>query len=136
MILTESMPLDFQVGFTNGAQTAVADAAADKGGSAMGFRPHELLEAAVAACMNMSLSMYAQRHGLPLHGAVVTVTLDRSAPEGATFAYAAELQGPLTEAQKAELLATLETCPVRRTLSRPLAFCLQPGDPRRPGAPR
>ena len=41
---------------------ASSDNTPDKGGKGAGFRPHELLEAALACCMNMSVRMYAESH--------------------------------------------------------------------------
>lgn len=58
MIRTDSQPAKFQAQFTNGVQVSVSDTTPDKGGGNLGFRPHELLEAALASCMNMSLRMY------------------------------------------------------------------------------
>jgi putative redox protein len=122
MIQADSQPEQFLTQFTNGEHSAAADTTADKGGGNRGFRPHELLEAALATCMNMSLRMYAQKHALPLTGASVMVSLDRNAPEGPTFVYRVILQGPLGEQQKSQLLSAVESCPVRATLSKDLRF--------------
>ena len=48
MISTTSEAQPFRVQFSNGKHTALADATQDKGGGESGFRPHELLEAALA----------------------------------------------------------------------------------------
>lgn len=122
MIKTESLNTKFQAQFTNGIQLSIADATPDKGGTGQGFRPHELLEAALATCMNMSLRMYAEKHVLPLAGVSVSVALDRSKPNEPTFEYQVDVDGPLTESDKMRLLQALENCPVRTTLSRPLRF--------------
>jgi len=50
MIQASSQPERYRTAFTNGGQTALADTTADKGGGGAGFRPHELLEAALASC--------------------------------------------------------------------------------------
>lgn len=54
----------------------------DKGGGNQGFRPHELLEAALATCMNIHLRMYAANHGIELGEVTTKVTLDRSSLSG------------------------------------------------------
>lgn len=72
----------------------------------------------------MTLRMYAVKYAIPLSGASVAVTLNRSIPEGPTFEYCAEFQGLLSEVQKGQLLSALESCPVRTTLSKSLHFRL------------
>jgi len=118
MIRTDSQREHYLTHFTNGEHTAASDTTSDKGGGNRGFRPHELLEAALASCMNMTLRMYARKHDIPLAGASVLVSLNREAPAGPTFMYRAELHGPLSDAQRSQLLASLENCPVRATLSK------------------
>jgi putative redox protein len=122
MITTASSKPAYQVLFSNGVHRGTSDTTADKGGSNTGFRPHDLLEAAVGSCMNMWLQMYADQHQLPLQGVETTVALDRSDPEAVVFEYTIELTGNLTDDQHAKLLQIAETCPVRRTLSRKVLF--------------
>ena len=124
MIHTKSQAAKFLVQFTNGEQFSMADTTLDKGGGNAGFRPHELLEAALASCMNMSLRMYAEKHFLPLSGVSVSVLLNRANPDEPSFEYSIDFQGPLSEAEKSQLVSALENCPVRNTLSRPLQFKL------------
>ncbi|MFZ3090188.1 MAG: OsmC family protein [Nitrospirota bacterium] len=99
-----------------------SDAATDKGGKNNGFRPHELLEAAYAACLNMSIRDKADREKIPLENVVVSVNLDRSNPKEVVFKYKIQLPGSLTEEQKRALRETAESCPVRKTLSRTIKF--------------
>ncbi|WP_417068384.1 OsmC family protein [Niveibacterium terrae] len=125
MIESSSLPTRYQTAFTNGGQSALADTSADKGGRGEGFRPHELLEAALACCMNMSLRMAAEKHAIPLGKVEVIVTLDRSDGQGPVFGYRVIFgEGP-TAAQRKALLAALASCPVRKTLSQPLRFAQQ-----------
>jgi putative redox protein len=143
MIEAQSGASPFAVRLSNGSEIARADATSDKGGSGEGFRPHELLEAALASCMNMSLRMYAERHSLPLEHLVVRVRLDRGGEEQAVFRYSLELEGRLSHEQRAQLLQVAEDCPVRRTLLRGFSFAsaapavsnntLQPTAPKRRG---
>ena len=107
--------------FTNEKLKAYGDATPDKGGMGAGFRPHELLEAALATCMNIHLRMYTSNHGLELENVVTKVVLDRSLPTKAVFKYSIELLGSLSEEQKRKLLQIAETCPVRQTLSRTIS---------------
>lgn len=50
MIETESRSEPYATRFSDGVQEALADTTADKGGGGAGFRPHDLLEAALATC--------------------------------------------------------------------------------------
>ncbi|MBU2720860.1 OsmC family protein [Acidithiobacillus ferridurans] len=124
MIHTDSQAAKFLKRFTNGEHVAASDTTPDKGGGNLGFRPHELLEAALANCMNMTLRMSAEKHAIPLSGVFVTVSLNRNAPEGPMFEYSVEFRSSLSQVQKGQLLLALESCPVRNALSKPLHFRL------------
>lgn len=82
IIHAHSQEKNFLTRFTNGEHIGDADTTAEKGGGNRGFRPHELLEAALATCMNMTLRSYAQKHDIPLPGVSVVVTLSRGTQEG------------------------------------------------------
>jgi len=109
--------------FTNGTGSGYADASAAQGGTGTSFRPHELLEAALATCINVTLRMYAEKHGVPLDDVVTEVKLDSSSPDESIFRYDIELLGRnLTEEQRSKLLEIARACSVRRTLSKPVRF--------------
>jgi uncharacterized OsmC-like protein len=55
-------------------------------------------------------------------GVTTRVTLDRSRPEEAVFAYRVELEGDLTEAQRRQLLEASAEGAVRQALSRKISF--------------
>ncbi len=122
MITTKNEPLQYQTTFTNGQHTGIADTTEDKGGHNSGFRPHELLEAALASCINMHLRMYAQHHNVPLESIQTTVTVDRSHPDEVIFKYSIDLSGPITSEQKERLHQIAKTCPVHQTLSKAISF--------------
>ena len=122
MIHTESQSARYLTSFSNGVHVSNADTTPDKGGGNLGFRPHELLEAALASCMNIMIRMYAEKHAIPLPGVAVSVFLNRENPEIPVFEYAVKFDDSLTETQKSKLLSIVEHCPVRKTLSKPLSF--------------
>jgi putative redox protein len=122
MIEATSTGSRWAVRFSNGTHGAVADTTRDKGGEGAGFRPHELLEAALASCMNMTASMFAKEKGLALDEVVTTVKLDRSKKGHASFGYSVRLVGKLTPLEKKEILAKIQECPVRTTLSAEIVF--------------
>ena len=113
---------DYQVRFSSGTCEGVCDASPDKGGQGAGFRPHELLEAAVGSCTAMIVDMAAKAHNIPLDGVSVTVRLDRDDPAVAVFVCEIELKGDLDAAQRNRLLRLARGCPVRRTLGRRIEF--------------
>ena len=116
MVVCQRLETPLQVAFGNGRFTGVCDATPDKGGAGEGFRPHELLEAALGSCLVMIMTMYATAHAIPLTGASVTVTLDRSDPEVAAYGCAITLEGEISEEQRKKILRAARACPVRRTL--------------------
>jgi putative redox protein len=122
MICAKSQLARYQTLFSDGEHEGVADTTADKGGEHAGFRPHDLLEAALAACVNMSVRMYADHHGIPLRGVTTNVSLDRTHPDEVVFRYDLDLDGELTEEQRNRLLQASNACPVRKTLSKSIRF--------------
>lgn len=122
MIKATSERPSYQTRFTNGQDVSMSDTTSDKGGSGAGFRPHELLEAALASCMNITLRIFAEKHSIPLTSVSTTVKLDRNIPDKAIFNYALELTGPLSESDHQLLTEAARSCPVRQTLSKKIAF--------------
>ena len=122
MIVGVSTKTPYATIFTDGKREATCDTIPDKGGSGSGFRPHDLLEAAFACCLNMTLRMYADKHQIPLSEAKVSVSLNRDNPEQTVFEYGVELQGDLTAAQRQKLMELAALCPVKRTLSKHISF--------------
>jgi len=122
MISATSEQPSYCTSFSNGTHQAFSDTTPDKGGRASGFRPHELLEAALACCVNMTVRMYAENHAVPLDSVTTRVTLERG-PDHSVFRYEAEFHGDrLTPDQRSKLLEIAAACPVRRTLSKAIRF--------------
>jgi putative redox protein len=122
MICSKSEEPRYLTRFSNGAHEGIADTTADKGGGSCGFRPHDLLEAALATCVNMAVRIYADRHDIPLRSVRTKVTLDRSQADEVVFRYELELDGELTPEHKDKLLHAANLCPVRRTLAKKIRF--------------
>jgi putative redox protein len=112
----------YRVVISNGKYEISADAPVDKGGGGSAIRPNELLECALAGCMNMTLRIYADKKNIPLKKVVTEVTADRDEPGEVTFKYSISLDGPITDEQKAELYRIAEKCPVRKMLSGEIYF--------------
>jgi putative redox protein len=122
MITATSDSANFKTVFTDGRYSTVSDTTRHNGGAGEGFRPHDLLEAAMATCINIAVRMCATREGIPLASVVTRVSLDRSELDEAVFHHEVELQGELTAEQRARLMKAASACPVRRTLMRTIRF--------------
>jgi putative redox protein len=122
MVTTESRTEKFVTIASNGHASIQIDAPINKGGGGKGFGAHELLEASIAACINMSLRMYASTHDIPLESVAVTVSIARPDDLTVQFSQSVELGGPLTKEHRSALRAVAESCPVRQTLSKKLDF--------------
>ena len=109
-----------------------ADEPLAAGGTDVAPTPYELLLGALAACTAMTLRMYAARKGWPLQQVVV-----RLRPQPRSRGHAADCErceaetvgvthlereidfiGPLTDEQRARMLAIADRCPVKQTVER------------------
>lgn len=117
MARSTSRDIQFQNEFTNGVFTAVADLPRAKGGAGLGFGPHELLEAALATCMTMTVQMESAKRGFPLISVECDVTIDRSTPGEAVLNHDLRLHGPLSDEQIGLLREAAARCPVGKTLT-------------------
>jgi putative redox protein len=91
-------------------------------GKGAGFRPHELLESALASCTAITLRMIADQRGLNLSSVTVSVEVDRSNTEETVFRTKIDMKGELSADERELLLSSARTCPVRKTLSKQLTF--------------
>lgn len=122
MITAQSGTPTYQTAVRSGAHELIADVPRNKGGAGAGFGAHELLEAALAACINMAVRMQAEREAVPLQSVATLVELKRPDAESICFEYSLELVGTLSEAQRRLLERAALTCPVRQTLSKTIRF--------------
>jgi putative redox protein len=127
MIHSTSESTAYRTHFSDGAHQGLADTTVDKGGRHAGFRPHDLLETALATCINMTVRMYADRHAIPLRSVQVKVSLDRGNPEEVAFRYEVEMGGELSDAQRDRLAHAARSCPVSQTLRKRIRVEAGPG---------
>lgn len=106
--------------FTNGQFEAAADTTPDAGGHGAGFRPHELLEASLATCLNVSVRMVATERGHDVEEVTTAVDLDRTS-DRTTFRYSVAIEG-VDGAAEAAIRDAVAECPVHETLSTSLEF--------------
>jgi len=98
------------------------------GGTDQGPAPYELLTAALGACIAITARLYARRKGWPLED--VTVKLrhakvrepggDEAGKPVAVDQFQREIvvTGPLSDEQRARIIAIASRCPVKLTLER------------------
>ena len=101
-----------------GGARFVADQPVTAGGLGLGPTPHDLVSAALAACMTQTLRLYARHKAWPL-GAVhieVQSSKDLSASPPEAFHADIALQGPLSPEQRTTLLEIANRCPIHRLL--------------------
>ncbi len=82
-----------------------SDTTESNGGSGQYFRPHDLIEAGFASCLNITARMVVNSMNL-----------------ASIFIYQIDIEGQLDEKSKRTVLKKVMNCPVRKTLSKQLEF--------------
>lgn len=97
----------------------VVDGTIQEGGDDAGPSAHDLYDAALGTCKALTVVWYARRKGIPLEGLEVSVNRDDSREREGIYKLDTTLHmsGPLTEAQRAELLAVAGKCPVHKLMT-------------------
>ena len=90
------------------------------GGEDEGITPHDVYDSALGACKAMTVLWYAQRKQIPLEDIAVTVDRDDSEERRGTYHLRVTLKlgGPLSDAQRQELLNVAEKCPVHKLMTQ------------------
>ncbi len=122
MVTCENEEARYRVVISNGTHEIFADTTDTHGGGASAIRPHELLEGALAGCLNMTIRMYADKQGIPLTKVTTAVSADRTQPGKTVFKYSFSVEGAFTDEQREELDRIAENCPVHKTLSNAIEF--------------
>ncbi len=116
MIQSKNLPTRYQTVFSDGDRSGIADLPLSKGGRGEGFGPHDLLEAALASCMTITVQLQAEKLGIAIEGATCEVKIDRSIPDAVKFDYSLNIVGTITDDERRTLHAAAGRCPVARTL--------------------
>lgn len=127
MIVARSLDAPFRTAAGNGKLHIESDAAREGRGGGGGLRPHELLEAALAACMNISVRHQAEALGAGPVEVRTAVQLDRSRPGEARYHFRFRIDGDLTAAHREALEAAARSCVLGQTLRRAAALVEDPG---------
>jgi putative redox protein len=97
-----------------------ADEPPTVGGEDLGVTPHDLYDSALGACKAMTVLWYANRKGIPVEDIRATVERDDSQERQGVYRLKVTLSvtGPITDAQRAELLAVADKCPVHKLMTK------------------
>ena len=99
-----------------GPHLVITDEGRDVGGDDLGPDPHELLDAALAACTALTLTLYARHKGIAL--ATLEVEVDHEEHDGVyRMRRDIHVMGELSAEQRTRMLEIANKCPVHRTLS-------------------
>ena len=95
------------------------DEPAGNGGEDLGPTPHDVYDSALGACKALTVLWYAQRKQIPVEDIRVTVDRDDSEERRGLYRLrvALDIGGPLTEAQRQELLNVAGKCPVHKLMT-------------------
>ncbi len=129
-VIVQSLPdYNFAQLLTSEGRSLVADEPSDEDGNDLGPTPYELLMWALGACTSMTLQMYARRKGYPLEEVAIEVDHKRTHAEDCdeceqgsgpgmieVISRKIVLRGPLTDAQRDDLLRVAQKCPVHKTI--------------------
>lgn len=105
----------------DGRHHLVTDEPVHLGGDDLGPAPHELLPAALAACISLTLVTYARTKEWDLGQVEVDVEYDHKAVPR-HFDVAISIDGPVDDAQLARLRKVANACPLRRALETGFDF--------------
>lgn len=121
MVKTQSTENDYHCILSNDKLTVSSDAPVFKGGLGNGFRPHELLEGALASCINISIRMFAKEKNIKLEKVETEVDIEKT-PDKTIFKYKITLDDTLSAADKNYLMNIIDLCAVKQSLSKQLEF--------------
>ena len=123
-------------------QSFVTDEPTEVGGEGAGPDPYALLLAALGSCVSMTVTLYARRKGWPVERVRVRLRQRRvhandcAACESTSEGFIhhierrVEIEGELTDEQRARLQEIAHKCPVHRALTSEIAVTEMSDDPR------
>jgi putative redox protein len=96
------------------------DELAAVGGDDLGPAPHDLYDTSLAACKALTVLWYANRKQIPVENIEVTVERDDADERKGVYRLRTTLavSGPLTDAQRDDLLNVAGKCPVHRLMTQ------------------
>lgn len=121
----DAAPGDALTTLSNGRHAWQADLTAAAGGKDAAPQPHDLLDSALAACTALTLELYIRRKSMPVTRLDVAVERAETKADDGRVDYRLvrriEVQGALDDAQRQQLLAIANRCPIHRVLEGRIA---------------
>jgi putative redox protein len=101
------------------AHTLRADVSEQLGGHDLGPSPHDLFDAALAACKTTTAHWYAKRANMPLERVEVKIDRDDAKEREGSYKLSVSLtyHGPLTPEQRAKLHSAVSRCPLHKLMT-------------------
>lgn len=122
MIISKSKEEKYCTEVSNENTFIISDVTKEKGGSGEYFRPHDLLCAGLASCLNITTRMVLERKNITYENVVVKVDLDRSDEEKTKFFYDIDIIGDISKETKELIINIVKNCPVKNTLTKEIEF--------------
>ncbi len=122
MIISKSKEEKYCTEVSNENTFIISDVTKEKGGSGEYFRPHDLLCAGLASCLNITTRMVLERKNITYENVIVKVDLDRSDEEKTKFLYDIDIIGDISKETKELIINIAKNCPVKSTLSKEIEF--------------
>lgn len=108
----------YRVEIRAATNSIIADEPVENGGMGLGLSPHQLLAAALGACTNATVRMYADRKAWPLEAIDTHVVIEHGDSFDQTnIIRSLRFTGDLSDEQRTRLQQIAERCPIHRTLT-------------------
>lgn len=122
MIISESKMENYCTEISNDNTIIFSDVTEEKGGKGQYFRPHDLLCAGLASCLNITTRMILDHKNIKYEKVIIKVDLDRSDENKTKFLYNIDIMGNISNEEKQNIIKMVRNCPVRKTLSKEIEF--------------
>jgi len=122
VVIAKSTVENYITEIISGIPKIYSDVTEEKGGSGKYFGPHDLLEAAFAACLNITARKIMDSMSVTYDGVTVKVVLDKSDEAKTVFKYQIDISGSVDRETRETVIRKVMDCPVKKTLSKPLEF--------------
>jgi putative redox protein len=102
-----------------GRHNLATDLSVEDGGDASAPTPHDLYDAALGACMALTVLKYAKHKKMEIEDIIVSVERDAAQERAGIYRLTAALilTGDLTPEQRQELLRVADKCPIHKLMT-------------------
>jgi len=122
MIISESKKENYCTKISTENTVVFSDVTEEKGGNGQYLRPHDLICAGFASCLNITTRMVLDRKNIKYEKVIVNVDLDRSDENKTKSLYDVDVIGDISNETKQHVIKMVKNCPVKKTLSKEIEF--------------